>query len=705
MAKISVIIPVYNTEEYIDECINSLIRQTYKNIEILLVNDNSGEKCTQLLENITLKDNRIKLFHLQERKGAGAARNLGIQESTGDFIYFMDSDDYLPEKTLQILIDNIKQNNIIRGKFKYTNFSSSMAIIFDGLFKIHNYTDTKYNLLENYFAVNYLIRKDFVLKEGLSFSEDVEVFSDLAFMVPAYIHAEQIAHVKEAIYFKRKRNDPISNPSLSQYDKSHQINDFIFIYNDLKDTYRDKSAIEFLDKQMLNFYRKDIVTYFKNSHEIDTFYERLSNTVSRINNRLINKHSWVLKNEINALSNGIDQYKKVNKRHQLFRDLREGFKSKKKLYTFLYQRVFMKMKMQKKTVFFESFLAKSYSDSPKYIYEHMIDNNMDYKFVWSVKEKKNIPGNPIQVKRFSLRYFYYLARAKYWVCNSRMPKYLDKRAGNVYLQTWHGTPLKTLVFDIEDIYSADPNYKQNFYEQSRRWDYLISPNQYSSAIFRRAFKYDKEMLEFGYPRNDILYKKNNENDIQKIKERLGVPLDKKVILYAPTWRDDEFFSRGNYKFTLNLDLDKMQENFNDEYVVLLRTHYHIANSLDVSDQKGFVYDFSLYDDIAELYLVSDILITDYSSVFFDFAHLKKPILFYTYDIEKYRDELRGFYFNMEEEVPGPLLLTTDEVVNAVENIDGLRDSYKETYDRFYNKFCLWDDGEATKNTVERVFDN
>src|SRR5699024_2361158 len=181
-----------------------------------------------------------------------------------------------------------------------------------------------------------------------------------------------------------------------------------------------------------------------------------------------------------------------------------------------------------------------------------------------------------QVKRFSLRYYYYLARAKYWVSNSRIPKSLNKREENIYLQTWHGTPLKRLVFDMNDVHSADPNYKKNFYQQSRRWDYLSSPNPYSSKIFRRAFKFDKTMLEFGYPRNDILYQKNNEKDINLLKDQLGIPKDKKVILYAPTWRDDEFFSKGNYKFTLKLDLAKMQKSFGNEYIILLRTHYFIA---------------------------------------------------------------------------------------------------------------------------------
>ncbi|MHA6250851.1 bifunctional glycosyltransferase/CDP-glycerol:glycerophosphate glycerophosphotransferase [Oceanobacillus sp. CAU 1775] len=705
--KISVIIPVYNTAEFIEECIDSLENQTYKNIEIILINDNSDNDCTNLLEHIASGNENTKLFHFSERKGVGAARNFGIEKSTGEFIYFLDSDDYLPEKTLEILITHIKDNALIKGSVRNTNFSNSMAIIFDGLFKVKHYTDNRYKLIENRSALNFLIRRDFIEDEGLVFSEEVEVFSDLSFMIPALMKNEVIFYLKEAVYFRRKRNDPISNPSLIQYEETKVIRDFLFVFNQLRDKYDNLLVIEYLDKELLNFYRKTIVPYFKEGEKIDELYPNILSSMKKVSNDTIGDYDWLFKKELAALRSGnVKKYKKINNRHQFLRDIRDGLKTRRKFYIFLYRRVFMKLKMKENVVFFESFLAKSYSDNPKHIYEYMLNNNMNYKFVWSMREKKDdMPGKPIQVERFSLKYFYYLATAKYWVSNSRMPKYLDKRPGNVYLQTWHGTPLKTLVFDINDIHSADPNYKPNFYEQSRRWDYLNSPNQYSSDIFRSAFKYEKEMLEFGYPRNDILYNKNNAEDIMKLKKNIRVPLDKKIILYAPTWRDDEFFSRGNYKFTLHLDLKKMQKEFGDEYILLLRSHYHIANQIDVSKYKGFVYDLSKYDDIAELYLISDMLITDYSSVFFDYAHLRRPILFYTYDLEKYRDQLRGMYLDMEEEVPGPLLMTTDEVVETIKDVDNVIKEYEAKYETFYNKFCLWDDGQASKKTVERVFED
>jgi len=132
-------------------------------------------------------------------------------------------------------------------------------------------------------------------------------------------------------------------------------------------------------------------------------------------------------------------------------------------------------------------------------------------------------------------------------------------------------------------------------------------------------------------------------------------------------------------------------------------HYFIANNIDITGLEHFAYNLSHYDDIAELYLISDLLITDYSSVFFDYANLQRPILFYTYDLEKYRDTLRGFYIDMEKDVPGPLLKTTEEIVECIKNIDQVKEAYKEKYDRFVETFCAWDNGTASEQIVKHVF--
>lgn len=705
--KVSIIIPVYNTEDYITECIKSLQEQTYTDLEIILVNDGSDDTCSKQLEQLSSQDNRIKLFELPERRGVGAARNFGMSKATGRFIYFLDGDDYLPEQTLELLVKYIKDAPLIRGRMHTTTFSTSFAVIFDGINQVKTYDVDKYNLLKNNSAQNFLIRRDYIEKHNLKFSEDIEIYSDLAFMVPALIDVGQYLYVKEALYFRRKRNDPILNPALSQQDIELKIKDFLNMYQDLRGKYENELANEFLDNQLLNFYRKDIINYFKKTNNIDTFFEELSAAIAKMDESIMNDYKRFFRREINALATGdFNKYKRTIKRHNFLRDFKYGLKSKERFNHFIYKSFLSKLKKNKKLVIFESFQGRSYSDNPKYIYEYMVNNNMNYKYVWSVNEAQEIPGRPKQVTRLSLKYYYNLARATYWVSNSRLPNYIDKNKGTTYLQTWHGTPLKRLAGDMEDVHMPGTNseaYKLNFYNETQKWDYLIAPNAYSKEIFKRAFWFDKPTLDVGYPRNDILYNKNTDSDVNKLKEKMGLPLDKKVILYAPTWRDDEYYSKGNYRFNLKLNLDQLQEKLGDEYVVVLRMHYFISSQLDISGYEGFVYDYSSYNDIGELYLASDLLITDYSSVFFDYANLKRPILFYTYDLEKYRDSLRGFYIDMEKEVPGPLLTTTDEVIASIQNIDQLAEEYQERYDAFYDRFCNWDDGQAAKKTVEQVF--
>src|SRR5699024_6504922 len=141
--------------------------------------------------------------------------------------------------------------------------------------------------------------------------------------------------------------------------------------------------------------------------------------------------------------------------------------------------------------------------------------------------------------------------------------------------------------------------------------------------------------------------------------RSSLPKDKKVILYAPTWRDDEYHSRGRYKFDIPLDMDYMKESLGEVYIILFRMHYLIAENLDLSSYNIVAFDASLNEDIRELYLIADMLITDYSSVFFDYAILQRPMLFYVYDIDTYRDQLRGFYIDFEKEAPGPLVKSTE----------------------------------------------
>ncbi|MCF7616392.1 CDP-glycerol glycerophosphotransferase family protein [Bacillus sonorensis] len=405
---------------------------------------------------------------------------------------------------------------------------------------------------------------------------------------------------------------------------------------------------------------------------------------------------------------------KKNRAVSFFRRRKNKLKKKidrgvKKAYYFTFG-LAAKLPVKKKTVIFESFAGKQYSCNPRAIYEYMKEKNPEYSLYWSVNpeytdifEEKGIP----YIKRFTLKWLFAMARAEYWVVNSRMPLWIPKPEHTTYLQTWHGTPLKRLAVDMDEVHMPGTNtekYKKNFTMEASKWDYLISPNAYSTEIFARAFQFNKTMIESGYPRNDFLHTDNNPETVRALKEKMQLPAGKKVIIYAPTWRDDQFYKKGKYKFDLDLDLAKMREEIGDEYVIILRMHYLVAENFDLGPYQGFAYDFSSYEDIRELYMVSDLLITDYSSVFFDFANLKRPMIFFVPDIETYRDKLRGFYFDFEKEAPGPLVKTTDAVIGKIRETEAPDYRLPDIFEPFYEKFCYLETGHSSEKVVKTVFE-
>ena len=364
--------------------------------------------------------------------------------------------------------------------------------------------------------------------------------------------------------------------------------------------------------------------------------------------------------------------------------------------------------ISQKTVIFQATTGMNYSCNPRAIYEEMVDKGYDIKAVWVVNRvPANIKGNPIIVKPNTLKYYYYMAIGKYFINNGNFPNFYEKRNGTVHIQTWHGTPLKKLGFDIDP---SSPSYKENTSEQlmrrNRRWDYLVAPNEYTGEILQRAYLFKKKMLNVGYPRNDIFYKPDDYKlkVSENTKKYLNIPLDKKVILYAPTWRDYEFHEgQANEPYNFKFRLEEFAKKFGEDYVLLVRLHPREAVRCQIDDLENIIYNVSNYDDIKDLYLITDILITDYSSVMFDFANTRKPIVFFAHDIERYSSALRGFYFDLKKEAPGPIVKTEAELFDVIENIDKFHSLYQEQYENFYQKFCSWEDGHAAERVINAVF--
>jgi CDP-glycerol glycerophosphotransferase len=311
-----------------------------------------------------------------------------------------------------------------------------------------------------------------------------------------------------------------------------------------------------------------------------------------------------------------------------------------------------------KRVVFSSFYGKQYSGDPKALFKKLIEISSLYQTVWVYNRKNDLPDDlkdSIVVSRYSLKHLYFLATCKFRIDNCQESHFLKPKKDTVYIQTWHGTPLKKIAQDIKN--TSFDRLKKDWLKDSSYWDFCISSSNKISRILSKAFKIEpQKILEVGYPRNDILLNYDVEY-ANRIKAELNITSDKKIVLYAPTFRDNDIEC-----FQLKLDYDKIKESLADKYILLVRMHSNIKHINPSFFDSAFTFNVSNYNDIQDLYVISDVLITDYSSVFFDFAVLKKPIIFYPYDIDVYREKLRGFYFKYEDIVPGKIVLTEDDLI-------------------------------------------
>lgn len=733
--KISVIIPFSHYPHYLKECLESLKTSAFQDFETLLVVDKEHDCIDDVIKEYSF----VRVIESQVH-GCAACRNIGMQYAMGEYIYFLDADDYVLENTLGLLAVHAHGEDIVYGaisntwnnKANYLEKIANQEIDPEDLeekqrlheekvdaYRLKNPDESEHRLQSVYYllrvkkgirsitALGILFKTTFIRQNGFTFDENYRYYSDMTFLCPVLDRLTSQVRVEDAIYVKRKHNDPINYPALSQEESDDRFEERCKAVETTCSLIDENGIVRYyLDFKLIHFFTRSMSKRLRRSQDErwrNEYFTMIIPYIEKCRPDVLDELSRNNAKMVRALLN--HDLKGVQKQVRWVlgkKKFKKMLKNKNTAYKLAYFHRYLKQPVKENVILFETFMAKNYSDSPKYIYEYIAQNHPEYECVWAINDGAKIPYGAKTVKRFSFQYAYYLAVSKYLVFNVRPPLWYRKREEQVFLETWHGTPLKRLVFDQEEVTSASPKYKQQFYRQRKDWDFLVSANPFSTKTFRSCFLYEGEMLEYGYPRNDILYWPNKDEIAQQLKEKLGIPKDKKTILYAPTWRDDQHYGSGQYKFELALDLKLMKERLQDDYVVLLRTHHYISDHIDVSGLGDFVINLSSYDDISEIYLISDICITDYSSVFFDYANLKRPILFYTYDFDKYKNQLRGFYIDMNTEVPGPLLYTSEQVVQAIEDIDEITEEYKERYDQFYDRFCCYDDGHASEHVAEAM---
>lgn len=373
-----------------------------------------------------------------------------------------------------------------------------------------------------------------------------------------------------------------------------------------------------------------------------------------------------------------------------------------------YRRFAESVPTQENWIVFSSFAGGSYSCSPRAIYEYMLqsDDYRDFEFIWILKNidefqflKKN-PRTQV-VKYYSKEFWKVYARAKYWVNNYTMSVYLYPKKDQVYIHTWHGKPIKKIGCDVNGSLTEWNNYRDILFRYTndvKKMSFLLSCSDFYSDCMRTAFRFDLAgnpdvLVKTGYPRNDSLFK-FTQADVDRLKQRMGIPVGKKVILYTPTWRPEHYIKSKGFEYNQEcIDFTKLKRALGDEYIILFRTHHMTV----VKDVPEGVINMSDWPDVNEVFIVSDLMIGDYSGTVYDFAVLKRPMVFYLYDREKY-EKLPGVYMDLDE-LPGPIVYHEEELGKAiVETLANFQ--YDEKYRRFNQKYNPLESIDCARRTVE-----
>lgn len=344
--------------------------------------------------------------------------------------------------------------------------------------------------------------------------------------------------------------------------------------------------------------------------------------------------------------------------------------------------------------------GKGFFGNLLYIYKQIKEEKIPLEIIIPINSGVKIDiqedNNTKIVKTKTFKHLYYLATSKYWITNNHYYHFLPKPKGTIMINTWHALG----AFKKFGIDSAKTEKdRERFIKDSKNIDYLLVSSQELKGIYSKALNVEEnKILSLGIPRTDILF---DSNHMEAVKEEFfneHTELKKKnIILYAPTFRDDE-----KEYFNMKLDLNLLKENLGDGSVILLKLHPIIRHKFEIpKGLEEFIIDVSKVN-INKLMISSDILITDYSSIIFEYSLLDKPIIFFAYDYEKYKNNLRNFYFGYEEFIPGKMLRTSEEVLNEIQ--ESIQGSYNRDIIREFSKrFCEYTDGKSTKRFINYFF--
>jgi CDP-glycerol glycerophosphotransferase len=375
----------------------------------------------------------------------------------------------------------------------------------------------------------------------------------------------------------------------------------------------------------------------------------------------------------------------------------------------VYHRVLTRLPIRRRLVVFESHLGRQYGDSPKYVYLELRRAGLPYQAVWAhSRNPAGFPHDAKLVRRESWAYYRALARARFWVDNQGFPHALAKRRGTTYIQTWHGSAFKRMGSDTAEVKRLSRGRQEHLARAIGRFDAFLIRSAHDERTLVKGLGVRGELLPVGYPRNDPLVNGGDPAELAALRRGLGIDDGRRVVLYAPTFRPASVAGTGTgtgtraRALTLPFDVRRYAELFGDDMVLLVRPHY-LANFVLPLGLGGAVRNVAHVDDVTTLLLLADALVTDYSSIMFDFALLDRPMVFHVPDHEDYVDRGRGSYFDLAEHAPGPVTHDDEQLFAALADLESVGARYARQRRAFVERFGEYDHGGAAKAVVDRFF--
>ncbi|MFF7525551.1 CDP-glycerol glycerophosphotransferase family protein [Streptomyces pseudovenezuelae] len=704
MPRFSVIVPAYKVQAYLTACLESVLSQSYEDLELIAVDDRSPDACGEIADEFAARDPRVRAVHLARNAGLGAARNAGTAEASGDYLLFLDGDDTLAPHALRAIADRLKETGepdvlvhdhalVDRsGERVRAAFTAQLTEQGPAPFRLE---DRPGLLRVPAVAWNKAYRREFVERAGLSFPPGHH--ADLPWTYPALTAAESIATLdRVCVHHRRSEGELLDTAGrldlFDQYDR-------VFAYVDRRPELArwrlvlfrrmvDHLSAVFTDRD--RFPRGTRAAFLRRARDHYRAHRTPGHPVparSRLRHTVIRLGLYRTQ-RLAELARGLAR-----------RTARPVLRLARSLHTAalrLHYRVQRCLPLREDRAVFTAYEGRGHGCNPGALEEAFRTFAPHIRTAWVARPEHHhtVPTATRRLRPGTAAHWTALARSKYLVSNTDFDRRTVKRPGQVLVQTQHGTPLKHMGLDLRERPAAAGDLDvEAMLSGVDQWDYLLSPNRHTTLTWERVYPGRYTTLPYGYPRNDVFQRATSE-DVRRLRECLGIPEGSVAILYAPTYRDYRRTQRTT------LDLERLLRRLGPRFVVLARAHHRHGGPL-VSPATGRVVDVSDHPSVESLCLASDALVTDYSSLMFDYANLDRPIVIHADDREAY-EAARGTYFDLRSFAPGAVARSEDELIDifATGHWRGSRSTQLRS--AFRERFCPYDDGRAAERVVRHV---